>query len=150
MSRKLFYVIGILIAISLLATACGAKATPTPAPTTAGNGSAPPETIIQTVIVTVPVESTAQPPEIIKPAGYGETLAAVQARGKVVCGVHTELLGFGYLDENGRNVGFDIDFCRAVAAAVLGDPDAIEAVPITAADRGPSCRPVRSIWSPAT
>ncbi len=44
---------------------------------------------------------------------------------------------FGYLDENGRNIGFDIDFCRAVAAAVLGDPEAIEAVPITAADRGP-------------
>ena len=53
------------------------------------------------------------PPEVLKPAGYGETLAAIQARGKVVCGVHTELLGFGYLDENGRNVGFDIDFCRA-------------------------------------
>lgn len=137
MSRKLFFVIGILIVISILATACGAKATQTPAPTTASSGSAPPETIIQTVIVTVPVESTAQPPEIIKPAGYGETLAAVQARGKVVCGVHTELLGFGYLDANGRNVGFDIDFCRAVAAAVLGDPNAIEAVPITAADRGP-------------
>jgi general L-amino acid transport system substrate-binding protein len=55
----------------------------------------------------------------------------------LVCGVHTELLGFGYLDENGRNAGFDIDLCRAVAAAVLGDPEAIEAVPITAADRGP-------------
>jgi len=51
--------------------------------------------------------------------------------------VHNELLGFGYIDENGRNVGFDIDFCRAVAAAVLGDPEAIEAVTITAADRGP-------------
>jgi general L-amino acid transport system substrate-binding protein len=140
MSRKLFFVIGILIAISLLATACGAKATQTTAPT--GSGVvAPPvvETVevIKTVIVEVPVESTALPPEIIKPAGYGETLAAVQARGKVVCGVHTELLGFGYLDANGRNIGFDIDFCRAVAAAVLGDPEAIEAVPITAADRGP-------------
>jgi general L-amino acid transport system substrate-binding protein len=126
MSRKLFLILSLLIAFSMLATACG---------------STPPavETIevVKTVVVTAPVEGTPAPPEVIKPAGYGETLAAIQARGKVVCGVHTELLGFGYLDENGRNVGFDIDFCRAVAAAVLGDPEAIEAVPITAADRGP-------------
>jgi general L-amino acid transport system substrate-binding protein len=42
------------------------------------------------------------------------------------------------LDENGRNVGIDIDLCRAVAAAVLGDPDAIEIVHLTAAERGPA------------
>jgi general L-amino acid transport system substrate-binding protein len=140
MSRKLLFVLSVLIAISLLVTACGAKATETPAP--AGGEVAAPVIqtveVIKTVIVEVPAAAgTPLPPEIIKPAGYGETLQAIQARGKVVCGVHTELLGFGYLDENGRNVGFDIDFCRAVAAAVLGDPEAIEAVPITAADRGP-------------
>ncbi len=139
MSRKLFFVFSVLITISLLVTACGAKQTEAPA-STGGEVVAPViETVevIKTVIVEVPVEGTPLPPEILKPAGYGETLQAVQARGKVVCGVHTELLGFGYLDENGRNIGFDIDFCRAVAAAVLGDPEAIEAVPITAADRGP-------------
>ena len=137
MSRKLFVVFSVIIAISMLATACGSKATETPA--ASGGEAAPVETVevIKTVIVEVPVEGTPLPPEVITPAGYGETLQAIQARGKVVCGVHTELLGFGYLDENGRNVGFDIDFCRAVAAAVLGDPEAIEAVPITAADRGP-------------
>ena len=125
MSRKLFVVFSILVAISLLAVACG--------------GEQPVTTVevIKTVIVEVPVEGEAPAPEIIQAAGYGATLQAVLARGKVVCGVHTELLGFGYLDENGRNIGFDIDFCRAVAAAVLGDPEAIEAVPITAADRGP-------------
>ena len=125
MSRKLFVVFSILVALSLLAVACG--------------GEQPVTTVevIKTVVVEVPVEGEAPPPEIIQAAGYGATLQAVLARGKVVCGVHTELLGFGYLDENGRNIGFDIDFCRAVAAAVLGDPEAIEAVPITAADRGP-------------
>ena len=138
MSRKLTIVLGVLIAISLLATACGGKATEAPA-TTGDESTEPVQTVevIKTVIVEVPVAGTPLPPEIITPEGYGETLAAIQARGKVVCGVHTELLGFGYLDANGRNIGFDIDFCRAVAAAVLGDPDAIEAVPITAADRGP-------------
>jgi len=42
------------------------------------------------------------------------------------------------LDDAGKNYGFDIDICRAVAAAVLGDPNAIEVVPLTAADRGPA------------
>jgi general L-amino acid transport system substrate-binding protein len=66
----------------------------------------------------------------------GAILQRVKDRGKVVCGGRTDLLGFGYLD-GARNIGFDIDLCRAVAAAVLGDPEAIEVVPITAADRGP-------------
>jgi general L-amino acid transport system substrate-binding protein len=141
MSRKLFFVLSFLITLSMLATACGAKQTETPTPSTGGAAEPIIQTVevIKTVVVTVPVavEGTAQPPEILKPAGYGDTLKAVRAYGKVKCGVHTSLLGFGYLDANGRNVGFDIDFCRAVAAAVLGDPEAIEAVPITAADRGP-------------
>ncbi|HSR34809.1 MAG TPA: amino acid ABC transporter substrate-binding protein [Anaerolineae bacterium] len=59
-------------------------------------------------------------------------------RGRLICGSRTDLLGFGYLDENGRNVGFDIDFCRAVAVAVLNDPEAVEFVPLTAAERGPA------------
>lgn len=67
----------------------------------------------------------------------GAILQRVKDRGRVVCGGRTDLLGFGYLDDSGRNIGFDIDLCRAVAAAVLGDPEAIEIVPITAADRGP-------------
>jgi general L-amino acid transport system substrate-binding protein len=141
MSRKLFFVFSTLIAISMLVSACGGAKQVQTQPPSGGNEAPPVQTVevVKTVIVTVevPVSGTAVPPEVIKPAGYGETLAAVQSRGKVVCGVHTELLGFGYLDENGRNAGFDIDFCRAVAAAVLGDPEAIEAVPITAADRGP-------------
>ncbi|NJD58603.1 MAG: amino acid ABC transporter substrate-binding protein [Anaerolineae bacterium] len=137
MSRKLMYLFSVLIAISILAAACGGSAeTPTTAPS---GGDVPPAQVVTTVIVTVavPVSGTPAPPEVIKPAGYGETLAAVKAYGKVKCGVHTELLGFGYLDADGKNVGFDIDFCRAVAAAVLGDPEAIEAKSITAADRGP-------------
>jgi general L-amino acid transport system substrate-binding protein len=61
----------------------------------------------------------------------------VKDRGKVVCAGRTDLLGFGYLDDDGNNIGFDIDLCRAVAAAVLGDADAVEIVPIPASDRGP-------------
>ena len=71
-------------------------------------------------------------------AGTESILARVQDRGTLVCGGRTDLTGFGYLDADGNNIGFDIDLCRAVAAAVLGDPDAIEVVPLTAADRGPA------------
>jgi len=65
-------------------------------------------------------------------------LGTVLDRGRVICGSRTDLLGFGYLDENGRNVGFDIDLCRAVAAALFNDPEAVEFVPLTAAERGPA------------
>jgi general L-amino acid transport system substrate-binding protein len=68
----------------------------------------------------------------------GGILEAVKARGKVICGGRTDWAGFGMLDQYGNNMGFDIDLCRAVAAAVLGDPEAIEVVPLTAADRGPA------------
>jgi len=60
------------------------------------------------------------------PAGFGETLAAVQARGNLVCGINGQLPGFSYLDPQGNYAGFDVDYCRAIAAAVLGDPNAVE------------------------
>jgi len=56
----------------------------------------------------------------------------------VVCGSRTDLAGFGYLDANGKNIGFDIDLCRAVATAIFNDPEAVEFVPLTAAERGPA------------
>jgi general L-amino acid transport system substrate-binding protein len=62
----------------------------------------------------------------------------VKTRGKLLCGARTDLPGFGYLDSSGKNVGFDVDLCRAVAAAVLGDPTAMEVVPIGTAERGPA------------
>jgi general L-amino acid transport system substrate-binding protein len=68
----------------------------------------------------------------------GERLPIVRDRGALVCGARTDLLGFGYLDDAGNNVGFDIDLCRAVAAAIFNDPTAVEIVPLTAAERGPA------------
>ena len=65
-------------------------------------------------------------------------LETVKARGRLVCASLTDTPGFGSLDDAGNNVGFDIDLCRAVAAAVLGDPDAVEIRVITAAERGPT------------
>jgi general L-amino acid transport system substrate-binding protein len=71
-------------------------------------------------------------------AAVGQDLyGAVMDRGKVICGSRTDLLGFGYLDGD-TNVGFDIDLCRAVATAMFNDPEAVEFVPLTAAERGPA------------
>ena len=50
-------------------------------------------------------------------------LDKVKNRGKLVCGVHGGLPGFGFLGEDGKWSGFDADFGRAIAAAVLGDPE---------------------------
>lgn len=55
----------------------------------------------------------------------GPTLASIQARGEVACGVNQGLFGFGYLDPNtGEIGGFDVDFCRALAIVALGDVQA--------------------------
>ncbi len=62
----------------------------------------------------------------------GAILDAVLDRGSVRCGVNDVLPGFGIVDEDGEYSGFDVDLCRAVAAGVLGDPDAVEFVPLTA------------------
>ena len=63
------------------------------------------------------------------------TLEDVQARGVLNCVVSTGVAGFAYPDDAGKWHGFDIDFCRATAAAVLGDPEAIKAVTSTGKTR---------------
>ncbi|GGC06794.1 amino acid ABC transporter substrate-binding protein [Marivita lacus] len=63
------------------------------------------------------------------------TLDDVKARGKLNCGVTTGLVGFAAPNANGEWEGFDVGVCRAVAAAVLGDPAAVEFVPTTGKTR---------------
>lgn len=75
-----------------------------------------------------PVEAAA--PLAIKPAAPSPTLKAVRARGELRCGVNPGLPGFAFQDNGGRWRGFNVDFCRALAAAVLGDPDKIRFVPL--------------------
>ncbi len=68
------------------------------------------------------------------PAAAG-TLDDVRARGRLVCGVSEGLPGFSDKDAAGAWHGFDVDFCRAVAAAALGDADKVDYVPLSANDR---------------
>ena len=71
-------------------------------------------------------------------AAEANRLDTVKEREKLICASRNDVPGYGSLDAAGNNVGFDIDLCRAVAAAVLGDPDAIEIRLISAAERGPT------------
>lgn len=71
--------------------------------------------------------------------GAGDTLNQVQDRGVLKCGGNASLAGFGFLDpDTNQFSGFDIDFCKAIAAAVLGDSEAIEVTPTTGTSRFPT------------
>ncbi len=63
------------------------------------------------------------------------TLDDVKARGELICGSNTGLTGFGAPDANNVWTGFDVDLCRAVAAAIFGDPMKVKFVPTTAETR---------------
>ena len=75
--------------------------------------------------------------EAITFAGGGDTLAEVQARGVLNCGVSGTLPGFSFVEEDGSISGFDWDYCRVIAAAVLGNADAVEPRPATSTERFP-------------
>lgn len=81
--------------------------------------------VVQTQEVAVPVEFRME----------SARLAAVRSRGTLICGVNSGVPGFGFLNEAGEFVGFDVDFCRALAAAIFGDASRVEFRPLTAAER---------------
>jgi general L-amino acid transport system substrate-binding protein len=128
-----------LIALfAMLLSACQAGAQPTAATTApqateaAAGGQAVPETGGQPASggaaqpasggqqAGTPASQTAQP------VATGDTLNTVKQRGKLVCGVHGQFQGFGFLDPSGNWSGFDVDFCRAWAAALFNDANAVE------------------------
>ena len=71
-------------------------------------------------------------------AADGPTLKAVKERGELICGVHQGRYGFAIADSKGKWVGLDVDFCRAVAAAVLGDSEKVKYVPLGSVQRFPA------------
>src|SRR3954463_10098010 len=74
-------------------------------------------------------------PVCIGSAWAGPTLDKVKQAGAVVCGVSTGVPGFSQPDSQGRYSGFDVDICKAIAAAALGDPEKVKYVPLTAQQR---------------
>ncbi|MET0867751.1 MAG: amino acid ABC transporter substrate-binding protein [Pseudorhodoplanes sp.] len=68
-------------------------------------------------------------------AAMGQTLKNIQSRGVLNCGANGNLAGFGLPDAQGNWTGFDVDYCRAIAAAIFNDPTKVKFVPLTAKDR---------------
>ena len=124
MGKKILIPFIASVSLLLLALAC-----------TSDEESAPAEDVPATVEAQVQATVTAMAP------GEEETEASrldrVRERGVMVCASNDSLAGFGAVDADGNVNGFDIDLCRAVAVAVLGDPNAVELHKTTAAERGP-------------
>jgi general L-amino acid transport system substrate-binding protein len=81
-----------------------------------------------------------------------QTLKRTLRRGELLCGVNTGLPGFSAPDDKGRWSGFDVDFCRAIAAAIFDDPNKVRFVPLEASERftSPNCKSGRSMCCLAT
>lgn len=118
-----------LTALALVLVACTEAADTTTVPVTEGTGAEEPTT---TAVTGGPTTTAGEGP------AAGGLLAEVQSRGSLLCGVNNAVPGFGFVDAAGDHVGFDIDFCRAIAAGVLGDAEAVEFVDLTAEQRFPA------------
>ena len=64
-----------------------------------------------------------------------QTLKTVRDRGSLICGVSQGLPGFSSPDDKGNWTGLDVDFCRAIAAAIFNDPSKVKFTPLSAKDR---------------
>jgi general L-amino acid transport system substrate-binding protein len=145
----------IIIGISLLTMACGSlgqlvnQAVPTPEViviTATPQDTADQEVLLQLTETPMPVDvaptsDTTAVTTAPDTASIGEsTLVAVQSRGVLNCGVNADLPGFGFYDAvRKRWTGFDVDFCRVIAAAVLGDANKVEFIPVITSE-GPNER----------
>ncbi len=89
--------------------------------------------LYQKALVALAVAATAAAWSV--PAQAGRTLNAVKSRGSVVCGVNTAAPGFSNADSKGNWTGLDVDICRSVAAAVLGDAKKVKFVPLASEQR---------------
>lgn len=122
-TSKLLRILALLLTIAVVAGACGSddegsdNTTPDGTETGTDDGDTDPETV---------------------DVAQGGTLAKVIAADAIECGGNDTLPGFGIVDADGAFSGFDIDFCRVIAAAVLGDASKVNVTPLVAAQRFPT------------
>jgi general L-amino acid transport system substrate-binding protein len=130
MSKKIGLVM-LLAIVALILVACGGGAAETVEVTRVV------EMEVTRIVEVAGEAAAAGPAEAIEFAGGGDTLAEVQGRGHMVCAANGTLPGFGFVEEDGSFTGFDWDYCRAIAAAALGDAEAVEGRAVTATERFP-------------
>ncbi len=126
-----------VVVVALLAAACGGDddATTTPEPPPATDAPPPPDDTAAPATTTEAPAPTPTTEDSVALSQAGGRLAEVQARGSVRCGVRDALPGFNFLTPDGEHEGFDSDFCRVIAAAVLGDAGAVDFVDLATSDR---------------
>ena len=72
-------------------------------------------------------------------AASGDTVKTIKERGSLLCTGHNgSYLGFAEIDDQGKWTGFDIEFCKALATAILGSPEALKIIPVSWAQRFPA------------
>lgn len=142
MRRTMLRSIAPIVALAVIGAACTSDDSSDGDPPDTGDTAAEatdPEDITD---VTDPTAAT-DPPEgdddtattVVEVQTGDSRLDAVLSAGSVRCGTRNELPGFAVVDSAGDHVGFDADFCRVIAAAVLGDAEAVEFVDLETADR---------------
>ena len=129
--RKVWFLVVALVVVGLVLAGCGSGLSEEDVEERA-------EARAQEIAAQMVEEQKMESDDAMMMAEGGDRLRLVRERGKVICASRNDVPGYGYLDASGNNAGFDIDLCRALAAAVLGDPNAIEIRLITAAERGPT------------
>jgi general L-amino acid transport system substrate-binding protein len=120
---KLLKLLAMFLTIGVVAAACGSDSD--------GDDAAPATTAAAVVETTAAPTTTAE----VEVVAGGSLLDTVQARGTLNCGVSGSAVAFSETQADGSVIGFDADYCRAVAAAVLGDANAVNFVALTASER---------------
>jgi len=135
--RKLFPLFSLVVLTSLVLAACGTPvaATPVTVEVTRIVTAAAPAAGVASPTAAAGAEATPTTAPAAVPVAGGERLQAVMDRGKVICGVHGTFQGFGFVDSAGNWTGFDVDFCRAWAAALFNDANAVEFRGLSAQER---------------
>jgi general L-amino acid transport system substrate-binding protein len=146
--QKRAYVIALALCAMLMG-ACSSTPTQTATTAPADSPTTAPAATVAPATDAAPTEAaaTTEAPAATEaptsaPAGQapeaqtsGGRLQAVKDRGMLICGVNGGLPGFSNLESDGSYSGFDADFCRVVAAAVLGDASKVEFRPLSAQER---------------
>jgi len=136
--RPKFYYMGLVLSmvVGMVVAACfGAAPTPVATePTAAPAAEQPAAPAAEQPAAPAAEQPAAAEAAPAQQAGQS-TLQIVQDRGRLICVGNASLPGFGFLDEQGNFSGFDVDLCKAVAAAIFGDAEAIEIRPTTAQER---------------